>query len=505
MGAGTVRPVGSSVQRREDAATIGVARELLCSNGKAPTTVWHCPSPDCPHRRKHGRAADYTTKRDTCADCATTLVQGEGPAPADALRVPASLYLRVAVTLGLPALAWAVGQIPLPFHSVLGESLYIRDVTAGLVPFVTGFFVVEVIAAIVPRWRWLRVSGPHGRKTLDRWSYVVGGVVALIQIWGLLTYLASQGTLVGAREQFLFVAGSAVLSLGLVVLARVIQKWGVANGFAVLLTAELVSDLLSSTQQAPTALEHEPSPFAAYAVLAATIVATGLLLEHRRANPRKGALWLQTPLSGVIPILLASSLLLLPSTLVNLGLDLRALIDLLEPGTAVFAAADGLVIAALTVLLALLFNRPSRVSRLLGDTSVDDAKRRIWLALPWTLLFTVCIGVVPTLLVQVTHRYVGGYLVVFLVAAVLDGYHECRARIRHPELVSVWPEHRLYAVGVLMSALDEAGIPAHARATRYRALLQFFGPHVPVEILVPRAHAARAAQVIEDRLLLAEG
>jgi hypothetical protein len=69
----------------------------------------------------------------------------------------------------------------------------------------------------------------------------------------------------------------------------------------------------------------------------------------------------------------------------------------------------------------------------------------------------------------------------------------------------VWPEHRLYAVGPVLAALEDAGIAVHARSVRYRALLQFLGPYVPVEILVPPNAAADARRIIEGRLLQDQG
>ena len=55
----------------------------------------------------------------------------------------------------------------------------------------------------------------------------------------------------------------------------------------------------------------------------------------------------------------------------------------------------------------------------------------------------------------------------------------------------------------LFDALAAEGIDAHARAERYRSLLQFFGPYVPIEILVPTAQRDDAVGVIE-RVLAGE-
>ena len=57
----------------------------------------------------------------------------------------------------------------------------------------------------------------------------------------------------------------------------------------------------------------------------------------------------------------------------------------------------------------------------------------------------------------------------------------------------------MYAVAPAVRLLQSAGIPAFARGLRVRSLLLFFGPHVPIELLVPAEHAARARAFLEVR------
>jgi hypothetical protein len=73
---------------------------------------------------------------------------------------------------------------------------------------------------------------------------------------------------------------------------------------------------------------------------------------------------------------------------------------------------------------------------------------------------------------------------------------EVRFRQVHPDAVGVTAEHRLYAVGPALAALTVAGIPGFPRALRHRALLAFWGPYLPVEILVPRSRADDARAVL---------
>jgi hypothetical protein len=50
-----------------------------------------------------------------------------------------------------------------------------------------------------------------------------------------------------------------------------------------------------------------------------------------------------------------------------------------------------------------------------------------------------------------------------------------------------------------LKALETAGIPAFARGRRYRTLWNFVAPFVPVDILVPAAHAGAAEAIVRVR------
>ncbi len=78
--------------------------------------------------------------------------------------------------------------------------------------------------------------------------------------------------------------------------------------------------------------------------------------------------------------------------------------------------------------------------------------------------------------------------------AVFDVVAEVRLRWAHRDATAVLVEQRPYVAGAAVAALAEVGIPAYARNTGVRALLSFFGPFAPIEVLVPGAAMARARE-----------
>jgi hypothetical protein len=67
-------------------------------------------------------------------------------------------------------------------------------------------------------------------------------------------------------------------------------------------------------------------------------------------------------------------------------------------------------------------------------------------------------------------------------------------------VVSIDEVHQLHAVPIVLDALANANIPTHPRTYAHRCLLQFFGPYLPVEIVVPKRHAEAADRILADAL-----
>jgi hypothetical protein len=91
----------------------------------------------------------------------------------------------------------------------------------------------------------------------------------------------------------------------------------------------------------------------------------------------------------------------------------------------------------------------------------------------------------------------GATLVGWIVALALDLQSEVAFRLRHGRVDVADEVHRLYALPVAVDLIERRGIPTLARARCMRSLLHFFGPHIPIEILVPVERVAEAREALE--------
>lgn len=441
--------------------------------------------------------------------------------PSDRLAVTVLASVAVAL-LSRPSIT-DVSALPGPPRSVGYPGVFFL----GVMPFITASCLVEIVAAIVPRWAPLRHGGPRSRAKLERASLILSLSLCVFQAFAFARMLSSvsRDYALGPVSVPLVVLTLTAGAFVLCFLARLIGAYGLTGGFGLLLVASPIIDQgVTIAQQ--WRIESggrllEPLDLGAFGLLSAAVVAvTWYALRPRPAGPPAAApersyrappeeeqappLEIPVPASGVAPLLITASLLALPATLVNLDLPLQGVVTALQNDT-VFRGVALVLIAVLCAGLSWDFNQPARVAALReGGRSFADLEAAARAALGPAMARTLLFSVVLFGLSQVANELIGpGFQAIELALATalaLDIAAELRARRALPDLVPVWPEHRPYALAAARAVLLAAGIPVHARNERLRRMLQFFGPYVPIELMVRRADAEQAAKVLAQAL-----
>jgi hypothetical protein len=215
-----------------------------------------------------------------------------------------------------------------------------------------------------------------------------------------------------------------------------------------------------------------------------------------------GAGRLPTPASGLQPIFASYAIVRLPDLLDRWGWWSAPAGLLSDKWT--HRSLEAAATAAVCALFAWLFNQPevvARAWRAAGVPQAGDARMperiRAAFARALNLSVVVCWGL---LAIEWTCADAGLVVsavdVAWLCCVVADVAGELRFRSQQGAVVGVWPVHRVYVLRALLEALDAAGIPAFPRGRHHRTLWNFFAPFVPVDILVPVAHAERAEAIL---------
>jgi hypothetical protein len=356
----------------------------------------------------------------------------------------------------------------------------------GVMPLLTAFVTVEIVASIVPPWRKLR-DIVAGRRKLGLAVAIVAILIAAVQAYFVTKYL--EGMNRGMIEVFdskLFWPCVASLAAGpmlLAVLASTISTRGLGNGYAVMFVAAWLWSMPWFDLPAGAAL------VLAIAIVVATVVITLGVLGWRVRAPGRVALPL--PASSVAPIHDGGGALALLGTLSALGVTLPFWV-LEKAGSLRGSLTIGLTVLAIaTALWAFVFARPGRRRAELAVAKQQPADAALWLRA--TVLTLAALAAVFALALIRPAGILGKLcdpgIVVIAAATLADMVADARA-YRRGILVPVWPLHDPLLVDAAREILGD--IPHVIQSTRLRTLLWMFGSYVPMVVLVPEAQAADA-------------
>jgi hypothetical protein len=487
--------------------------------------VKHCPNPECPYRKRHGRDAEYRDEATTCSDCGSPLATEESSPPGVGAIAPmpaaSGPWRRLGVTVGCAAVCVLCMYTPLPGTEGLGlePSKYRVQVPAvglmaiGMRPIVIAYAMVELFAVLAPSWRPLRLNGVRGRRRLRRAVISLAAILAVIQALGITRYLQTLSRGLDWRHvpvdpwvPWLTLVALPLGTLLFAVMAAAIDRWGLGDGYSVLSLAWSVPEILHPIRLLPPAPDYPLLLSLLAAVVGMVVLATTRALNRQWPFAVEGeAFAFEIPPCGADPLTVGPALLALPASFAAFvpgldGFDLRNL------NSTAFESISLMLMASLGVGFCFLYNQPRRVGPVWFKAEPTEAQLgvvRLRLASSGVRGVALLLGVAFVLRRSPAGASsIGGAILLYGTAILLDLAQEWRFRRRHPGLVAVWPENRVYAVQPLLRALADARLPAFPRGLHHRTMLQFFGPYVPVTILVPSDKAGSAERIIRERLNL---
>ncbi|OGF62675.1 preprotein translocase subunit SecY [Candidatus Giovannonibacteria bacterium RIFCSPHIGHO2_01_FULL_45_33] len=209
-------------------------------------------------------------------------------------------------------------------------------VMLGVGPYITGSIIMQLLTMIIPSLKEMyQEDGEAGRQKFNQYSRILTFPLALIQGFALLTILERQGifnfTLSQRFGSLLIVAAGSIF---LMWIGELISEYSVGNGVSILIFAGIVASFPSDVRQ--TLIAYDPSQLptliAFVAVALITIAAVVVISEGERPIPVYYAkrvrgmkmyggsttyLPLRVNQAGVIPIIFALSILLLPQMVAN--------------------------------------------------------------------------------------------------------------------------------------------------------------------------------------------
>jgi preprotein translocase subunit SecY len=210
----------------------------------------------------------------------------------------------------------------------------------NVMPYISASIIVQLLGTVYPPWEKLRKEGGEaGRKTLNQYTRYLTVVLAIFQSFGIAMGLQASQGIVDNPGIFFVISTVATLTGGtlfLMWLGEQITSRGVGNGVSLIIFAGIVAVFPQYIAQAFSLARTGAMSGGALIVILALVIGVTVAIVFMERSQRRllvqypkrqvgnrmfggdtSFLPLKINTSGVIPPIFASSLLLLPATVMG--------------------------------------------------------------------------------------------------------------------------------------------------------------------------------------------
>jgi preprotein translocase subunit SecY len=255
----------------------------------------------------------------------------------------------------------------------------------GIMPYISASIIAQMLTYVVPTLEQLRKEGEAGRRKITQFTRYGTLALAIFQAIGISVALESQQGLVidpGLMFRFICVVSLVTGTMFLMWLGEQITERGLGNGISILIFAGIVAGLPSAIGGLFELVRTGAiGPLAAIFIIALIVLVTAFVVFVERGQRKilvnyakrqvgnkiyggqSSHLPLKLNMSGVIPPIFASSLILFPATLASWFTTgdatrwIRDLASSLSPGQPLYILLyAGLIIFFCFFYTALVFN-----------------------------------------------------------------------------------------------------------------------------------------------------
>jgi preprotein translocase subunit SecY len=206
----------------------------------------------------------------------------------------------------------------------------------GLNPYINASIILQLLTMVFPKLEALQKEGEQGRQKINQYTRMLTVPLAILQAVGMYALLRNQGIIANLDIMNLLslIVTMTAGTMLMVWMGELITERGVGNGISLLIFAGIISRLpVLFSQTATTVNAQNFFSLLAFGVMAILVIAAIVVVNEAtrqitvfyakqvRGNKMYGGQSTHLPLrlnqAGVIPIIFAVSLVLLPSLVAN--------------------------------------------------------------------------------------------------------------------------------------------------------------------------------------------
>ena len=352
------------------------------------------------------------------------------------------------------------------FNMFSGGALERASVLAlGIMPYISASIIIQLLAVINPTLAELRKEGESGRRKITQYTRVSTLFLATLQAIGIATGIPNMmpGLVDNPGFGFYFVTTVSLVTgtMFLMWLGEQITERGIGNGISLIIFAGIVAGLpaaLASTFE--QARQGDLSTIALLIIGVVVVVVTFFVVFVERGQRRisieyakrqmgnriysqpRSSLPLKINMSGVIPAIFASSIILFPGTIVSwFGQGENAVANVLQeislflqPGQPLYELLYAAAIVFFTFFYTALVFNPREVAENLKKSGafipgirpgeqtarfIDKVMTRLTLS---GSIYMVLVCLIPQLLMNWfnVQFYFGGTSLLIIVVVIMD-------------------------------------------------------------------------------------
>ncbi len=363
----------------------------------------------------------------------------------------------------------------------------------GVMPYISASIIIQLLSATVPTLQQLKKEGEAGRRKITQYTRYFTVVLAGFQSVGVAVALQNQGAIAGIPvviapgPAFLFTAMVSLTcgTMFLMWLGEQVTERGVGNGISILIFAGIVAGLPGAVAATLDLVrEGSLSHLTGLFLFAMAVVVTGLVVFVERGQrritvnyARRGGrqayqsqsshLPLKLNMSGVIPAIFASSMILFPATLATWfgttesGRFLQVVAAKMAPGEPLYEILFGtLIVLFCFFYTALVFNSQETADNLKKSGAlipgirpgkqtanyIDDVITRLT---AWGAIYLVAICLLPDWLNASLNVpfYFGGTSLLIVVVVTMDFMSQVQAHLMSHQYESLLKKANLKTYG----------------------------------------------------------
>ena len=340
----------------------------------------------------------------------------------------------------------------------------------GVMPYISASIIMQMLAVVVPSLEQLRKEGQSGQRIITKYTRWGTVALAFFQSVGAALALQSQGVAVHSGFTFVFTATVSLVTgtMFLMWLGEQVTERGIGNGISMIIFAGIVAGLPAAFGGTLDLVRTgQMNPLIAIVVLALVLAVTAFVVFVERGQRRitvnyakrqqgrrmyaaqTSHLPLKLNMSGVIPPIFASSIILFPATIGNwFGQNphfvwLQKFATVMSPGQPIYMLFYGaMIIFFCFFYTALVFNSKETAENLKksgafipgirpGQQTANYIDSVLTKLTFWGAIYVTAVCLLPELLINEWNVpfYFGGTSLLIDVVVVMDFMSQLQAHM----------------------------------------------------------------------------